>query len=402
MTRTLVGIRIKGDQSEKFFELCRRHQVKLFKLKEIANNDYIMYIALEDLKSVRKIRYKTKLKLTFIDKKGFHFFKNSLIKKSSLVVVCVLAFLFFLYLTQAIWLIEIESDQDQLNYHIKQHLKDHGIKEGVLSWWIDSPSTVQSRLLDAFPEILWVGIKQSGITYQLEVIPKQIEKEIEDDKPFNLYAQKDGVIKRAHVRKGRLVVGQHEYVKKGQLLVTGQLNPNAEENDEENEDEVENEKLTWVEVDAEIIAETWYRSTVEVPLSVKQDLETGRVYQKHNVKMYNINIPLWGLNNDPFDDYHIEKKETRWRLGPIKLPVVFSSSRYKETIQHDEERSVEEAVEIGVRQARESLKHQIDPSSSILNEKILHQQVDDGKVKLHIYFTVEEDIVNKVNDRQGD
>ena len=68
----------------------------------------------------------------------------------------------------------------------------------------------------------------------------------------------------------------------------------------------------------------------------------------------------------------------------------------------NQERSENAAVTVALEQARQNLLRDLDSTSSIINEKILHQTIENGKVNLHVYFTVNENIVNTIETSQGD
>lgn len=63
-----------------------------------------------------------------------------------------------------------------------------------------------------------------------------------------------------------------------------------------------------------------------------------------------------------------------------------------ESILEFSDRSREEAVEVGINQAKSDLLRTLGPEAEIITEKVLQQTLERGKVILSLYFTVEENI----------
>ncbi|MCM2677851.1 sporulation protein YqfD [Shouchella plakortidis] len=69
---------------------------------------------------------------------------------------------------------------------------------------------------------------------------------------------------------------------------------------------------------------------------------------------------------------------------------------YKRTYTEDE------AKQIGMKQAEQELMNQIPLDAEIKSGKLLHESIDNGKVKLTIHYQVIEDITKEKPIIQGD
>ena len=85
-----------------------------------------------------------------------------------------------------------------------------------------------------------------------------------------------------------------------------------------------------------------------------------------------------------------------------KLPIQWNKRTYYEKKNFQEVRTEAEAKEIGKKQAKSDLLLQLGPDAKILSENVLQERLDDGKVKLNLYITVEENIVRIQPLNQGD
>ncbi len=56
---------------------------------------------------------------------------------------------------------------------------------------IDTPSSIQQKLLNDVPELLWVGVERKGTSFHLEGVEKLIVKEEDSLEPQDLIAEKN-------------------------------------------------------------------------------------------------------------------------------------------------------------------------------------------------------------------
>ncbi|WP_017472610.1 sporulation protein YqfD [Amphibacillus jilinensis] len=397
----VITIKVKGHYPERFFDLCTRHEIKGWSIKKISNTECLGDINLSDLKRVRQLRRKTRYKLSFVSKKGLPFLFSQLQKMKILVLSFWVAFLIFIYLSQSIWMINIDGIPVETEKQLRQSLDEYGVKKGRLKLFIEDSSAIQQRLLADYPNLLWVGIKQDGIIYKLDVVPKRQVDEEELINREHLYAKKDGVISEMFVAKGRPLVEINDYVKKGQLLVTGELNQ-KDEKDEDEKDEKDEGSKELSTVEAEIYATTWYESKLNIPLVGQYQTETGNQSKKYSLQIGRFQLPFWGFWSNDFDLQQVETTLYKPSIGSWQLPIAFSVDQHREMLNTEVNRTEEEAIEVGMVQARENLLNELGASAEIINEKILHQSIENGKVNLHVYFTVKEDIVNTNAMNQGD
>ncbi|WP_440895880.1 sporulation protein YqfD [Amphibacillus sp. Q70] len=392
----IVTLKVNGHYPERFFDFCVRHQIPVWSIKKQSDLECLGDIYLKDIKRIRQLRRKTHYKLSFVKKRGFPFFYQKLKGFKQLLVTLLIAILFFLYLTQSIWFIEIEGVSTEMRENIIATLEDYGVKKGQVKFLIDNPLEIQRKLLNDYPDILWVGIVPNGITYQLEVITKKQPPEQDNQRRTHLYAKKDGVISEMFVAKGRPLVGVNDFVRKGQLLVTGELN-HIEDKDTEEDDLKESS-----ETEAEIYATTWYESQVTIPLEGMYQTETGQTVNKYHLQIGSFQLPIWGFRSTGFEFEYVESSNHGFSIGDWTPPILFKKNTHKEIVPAKIERSEDQAIAIGLQQARQNLLRNLGQTTSIIDEKILHQTTESGKVNLHVYFTVKENIVNTIDMNQGD
>src|SRR5699024_8801468 len=332
----------------------------------------------------------TDYKISFINKKGYPFLFKRFIRKKELLIALFLCFFLIIALSNIVWKVQITGVPKDIEEKINKQLDSYGIRPGTLSFSLDSASSIQQKLMNDIPELLWVGVHKKGTTFFLEGVEKIIVEEEENAGPQNLVATKKGVIKNIYVSKGLNKVKVNDYVKPGDILVSGDITEDNEENEEEDKEEKKKSKL--VAAEGDITAKTWYEMTVTVPLQTKNEVLTGNNEKKHYIQLGGFKIPIWGFEDPDYQAIHTDTTKNSVYFFKLKLPIKIVQSTISEKKYKQLSRTKEEAIKTGIKQARKELQLQLGPDAKILTEKVLHETTESGKVKLNLYIAVEEDI----------
>src|SRR5690625_5852516 len=113
-------------------------------------------------------------------------------------------------------------------------------------------------------------------------------------------------------------------------------------------------------------------------------------------------IPICCFKKPVYQTSHREINENqnyflKWKLPVNKVETIISEKVYNKTT-----RTKEKAIEVGILQAKKELQLQLGPESHIQMEKVLHESTVNGKVKLDLYVSVEENITKEERIIQGD
>lgn len=388
-----VTISITGKNPELFFQYCIDQGITVWDIKKESENVCKGNVKLSDIDILKDIKRRTSYKVTFLNKKGLPFLFKQFTRKKEVVLGLLLSVMLIFFLSNIIWEVRIIGVPKDIEEKISKQLTEYGIHQGAWTFTLDSPSEVQQQLVNDVPELLWVGVHQKGTSYVLEGVEKTIVKEEEVQGPRNLVATKKGVIQKMYVSKGLPKVQVNDYVEPGQVLVSGKL---------DFDDSEEDKKYELVAAEGEIIAKTWYETEVTIPLEANHELLTGNRESKYHLSINEFELPVWGFSSPDFNEIHRERVEKdlyflKWKL-PVKIiETILSEKRYNKV-----ERSKEEAIDVGIEQAKNELMLQLGPDAKIVSEKVLHETIENGKVKLILYMAVEENIVKEESIDQGD
>ncbi|MGJ9457004.1 sporulation protein YqfD [Oceanobacillus sp. CF4.6] len=394
-----VTILVKGTAPELFFQKCASEGVPVWNVKKRDKESCEGDISLSDIKQMKQIRRKTIYKVTFTRRNGYPFIVNRFLKKKPLVFGLLISILFFLVLSNIIWEVKIKGVPKDIEEKIDKQLTAYGVHPGAWLFSLDTPTEIQQKLIQDIPELLWAGVDQKGTTFYLEGVEKIIVQEADPEQPRNLVASKKGVITKMYVSKGTPMVRVNDYVELGDILVSGDVQPADSTDSEEKEQESTIEPIA---AEGEILANTWYEVSLTIPLKYNYQQLTGDKESKFFLKTGDFQLPIWGFGEPSFNEIHREVTENKINFLKWELPFSVIKTVLSEKEIVEGERTKEEAIEVGIEQAIIQLQQELGLDAKILSEKVLHESVERGKVKLNLYISVEENIVKQVPLVQGD
>lgn len=223
-----LKIRITGYSPERFLNLCHYHRIGIWGISA-KEGGYELYLSLTDLYRLKPILRKSGTHFRIIRRYGFPFFLAESRKRIPYYAGGILCVLLVFFYTCFVWQIKISGTHTYSEEEIRRFLNEHKIFVGSLNRQINCKE-VDLLLRNAFDRIVWVTTSIEGGRLNVEIREKEEQLEVtggsskEDSKePSDLTAIKDGVITEIITRKGVPLVKAGDSVKKGQVLVSGQI-----------------------------------------------------------------------------------------------------------------------------------------------------------------------------------
>jgi similar to stage IV sporulation protein len=373
-----VRVKVQGRGVERFINACLRNGIFVWNVKKHSEDVATFFIFLKDVPNVRIVVRKSGYKLYFIGKNGLPFLLKKTLTNSGFFVGMCLFFIIVFLLSNMVWNIQIKGAKPETEYRILKELKQMGVEKGAFQFLVDDPETIQRKLTDRIETITWVGVELRGTTFYFQVVEKKQPKEPEKIGIRHLVAKKKAVITDMFVEEGQPLVSVHDHVTKGQILVSGIIGKEGQT------------KL--VPARGKIFGETWYKSTVVLPLQTTFHVLTGKYVEKHYIKMKHFSIPVWGFKKPPFSHYKIDDQKKTFRFWRWELPIFYERVIYRETEEVKRSYSWEEALQKAKEIARKELKAKLEEDASIKEEKVLHATKENGKVRVEVHYQVIENI----------
>ncbi|WP_078552778.1 sporulation protein YqfD [Bacillus alkalicellulosilyticus] len=383
-----VRMTIEGQYAERFLNQCIHNDIDIWNIKRVGKEKMVCYLALEDVRKIKKIVKMTDCKVSFTKRIGIPFLtKKMAIRGGFTAGIAGFLFLIFL-LSNMVWGISIQGASPKVEHQLKQIVQDIGIKRGKFLFSLPSVEDIQKVVTDSLEEATWVGVQLNGTTYHFEVVEQTLPEEKGLISPRHLVSKKKAVIHEMFVEKGQAMVKPNQFVNKGELLVSGFIGKEG--------------KTEIVAAQAEVFGEIWYKSDVSVPLSTKYETLTGDSKTKYYLSFFNVDIPIWGFRSPQYEHYEVFERNYAFRLLNWTLPVQYKSKQALEKQETLREYSEEEAVQVGIEMAKVELNKSLGDDAEIVGEKVLHQAKENGKVILKIHYQVIEEITSEQPIIQGD
>ncbi len=383
-----VYVKLEGKGTERVLNELIRQGISLWNVKRVGTEAVTFYLSLRDLHNFRRAIRPFPCKASFIRGQGTPFLIKRSIKNAGFAIGTFLFFIIIMLLSNMVWGIQIEGASPQTEHQIRKELTNMGLKPGKLQFSLPNVEAIQQDLSYRMDNITWVGVELKGTTYHFQVVEKNVPEETEKIGPRNLVAKKEAVIVELFVEEGQPMVELNQFVKKGQLLVSGLIGK-----------EEEYEK---VPSKARIMGETWYKTDVTLPLKTDFEVFSGNETNKHMIMLGNFSVPIWGFGSPEYKNSVEETNEHPVKFMKWTLPITYVEKSIKEKENVTRQYSKEEAIQVAKELAQSNLEAQLPEEAEVLKQKILQQKVENGKVNLTIHFKVLEDIAIGQPIIQGD
>ncbi|WP_416827273.1 sporulation protein YqfD [Ectobacillus polymachus] len=374
-----VKVSLRGKGIERLLNDCVRKNIKIWNVKKLGEEHITLYMSIVDVKRLRFIVRKHPCKVFFLGRYGLPFWQKRLLRNSGFAIGFVLCLSLIFLLSNMVWTIEIKGAKPDTEYLLIKELEKMGIKRGKLQFQLPDIETIQRTLTNNVNSVTWIGVEQKGTSYQFQVVEKNEPKKEDTLAPRNLVAKKEAVITKIFIEEGKPLVAVNDRVEKGQLLVTGTYG--------------KEDSPVQVPAKGVVLGETWYESQVEVPIKTTFQVFTGQFLRKHYLILGNVRMPLWGFEKNTYKQYKEEVYKYHVHFFAWTLPVSYEKVTIREEEAATREYTEKQAIDAGIAMAREDVKKKLDENSSILSEKVLHKIVENGTLKLSLYFKAIENIV---------
>ncbi|MDN3955420.1 sporulation protein YqfD [Sporolactobacillus laevolacticus] len=369
---------IKGDDPEKFISLCVREHVKMWHIIRKNETTLTCFMELIDSKIMKKWLKETNCRVHILEKNGLPFLLKKLGTRLGIVAGVVFFITLMLVLSNMVWSIHVEGADAKLEEQIRTILKQNHLYEGSLDFFIPDTSQLENALSTKLTKVTWIGVSKDGTAYNVDVVQKKYPKPKEVTGPRNLVAAKQAVVQSLFVESGQPVVESDQFVRPGQILVSGMVGNET--------------SSSFVSAKGKVIGETWYHSEVRIPLVSHYTLYSGKSYQKHQLILWHLSVPLWGMKKEPFKTYDREKirKPIRFLVWQTPFTYVREQFRQKKIVMRN--LTVNQAIEEAIEASDKKLLDKLPKDSKIISSTIDNKKIVKGSLYIRSHQVVYENI----------
>ena len=236
-------------------------------------------------------------------------------KRVGILIGAVLSVALLIASQSVLWSVEVVGNERLEEREVIELLGSCGLRVGGKLSDLDIDS-VENRAILNSDDISWLSINMSGTVARVE-IRERIDTEVGDKRkdPANVVARLDGQIVGIEVYSGFLCVSDGDYVRAGQLLVSG-LYDSA------------HSAYRYTRASARIFAKTLHTFTVEIPLEREVKVYIGGEKEKKTLNFFGKSIKLFGNSGNVGESCDIINYEYSFDpFGLGALPISVSVQR---------------------------------------------------------------------------
>ena len=358
------------ENSNKFLNYLVYHSIYYEDLT--LNDNYILTIDYEDYKKISR-RYKTKI----IKYYGKRFIINYLDTNKYMLISLFISFLVLYLLTNTIFKININTNDEKLYNLINNSLKENNISIYKRKKSFKELKKIKNKILKNNEDSLeWIEIKEKGCIYNVELTARVKNKgNNSDNNPKDIVVSKDGLIKYITSSSGVKLKDVNDYVKKGEVLISGNIIKG------------EDTLITQVKAKGKVYAEVWYTVNITIPFNYVEYVETGKVINHYYLDIAGKKFTLIGKYDSNFTmntkDLVLEKPYLFFKL----YKETKREYKYKEFNINENE-----AYKEALKRSENKIKSKLNDNEYIISKKVLKKEVFRSKMNIEVFFKVYENI----------
>ena len=363
----IIWVRSKCSDYYRFISKVQYLNINILDIKY--ENNYV-YLKIDNKYLEKLNKYLVSYKFRVVNVTGIYKVIE-LLKKNYIFVICLfIGVILFLVFSNMIVKINIIHENKEIREIIANELDEYGIKVLSFKKSYDELDEIRQEILDKYPDKLdWMEFDVDGQVINVRVEERIITDTSKSDKVCDLVATKSGVINDLLVSEGEVKVNINDYVREGDILVSGVITYNEEDK-------------RYTCASGRVYATTWYTASVSIPLEYYEYEETGN-------KKYNI---VWEVDDNKKSI--LKNRFTNFNSSLKNIFHIFDFNLYLET-QNETEKIVktyteEEAINVGINKAISSIEITLGEFDEIIDKKVLKKYVNNSTMDMEVFIIVKE------------
>lgn len=376
-------LNLRNIHIERFLHMCYEMNVPFYQLCMVEKEKWSIKILRKDWHKIAHMIEEASIPVTIVGQTGITYYVQRFLHRKEWVVTLVLSYLLLFLLQFVVFDIRYNSMPIYIEKEIEKEMKNIGLQKWAWIPSLDHPKQMEQYIIDQLQSIQHIQIERSGNTYLIDVEEKKVEPKESHKPPQHLVANKSGVIEKASIVQGDMLVHRYEVVEKGDILVSGEI-VNDDDNDIKH----------YVHAEGAVYATTWYEVNISMPVEQYKEQIVGLNARQYRLRINNVEIPIWG---NIFHSYEPKKEEKilkdQWKFFR-EWPVEIRELYYYEKEQIEKNVSKDQLKKRMTHYITKYLKKNLGKHVKIKKYYILHEEQVNGRVKWNLYVSVTENIAS--------
>lgn len=330
--------------------------------------------------ALRKLRRGLSLRIHIVSRGGLPFLLRKLRRRPVLWIGTTALFCAMTVLSQRIWIIRIDETKRVDPNEILTLLDERGIRPGA---YLSGPIliTAANDLSAQIHDGAWIGLDREGVMLKVSVVEAIPESPKKTDRvPYDVVAEKDGIVLSLRVMCGQARVAVGDRVSAGDVLISGTAERNG--------------AVAEQSADGTVTAAVAYRAEAEVVYTVTEAYETENTETVRVLRLFE-----WELLRSTPDFAHYWLTDAHTAIfGMLPVTVEFLTAReigfFERTL------SGEEAEQLALSSAREQAFSAVPKDAAIINTYGTVRERD-GK-RIAVVTVTAEEIIGRTEEAPHD
>lgn len=369
MFKNYYKIRITGRDVKRFLKSLYKRGI-FFQNIIINKNEAIVVVDYINYKKIMEVKTTYKINVTRVF--GFNYIKKTIKRNIIFLSFFLFGIILLFILSNIIFDVEIVSDDKNIVKLLRDELDKYNIKKykHVLSF--DEVSKIKENIINSNKDkIEWMEIERIGTKYVIK-LEKRIKNDVKEEDPIrHVIAKKSGIIKKIVASNGEIVKKINDYVKKGDILISGEIHKG---------EDIKNN----ISADGSVYAEVWYKVKVALPINYYEEKYSGNSKNNINIKFIDEDVNMFSS----YKNKEIKKNNIYSDFFGL-FEINYNFEKEKEII---DDVNLMTNENLGVILAREKIESILKENEYIISQKKLKTTLNNSTINIEVFFKVYENI----------
>lgn len=320
-----VWIRVWGYSPERFMNLCSNHDIFLWNIVS-HENYYTMCITVKGFRSLKSIVKKTGTRVAIQKRCGLPFFVPKMRKRKIFLLGLLGSLAFWSWMSTFIWAVDISGNYTVSEDVFMDFLKENQVYVGMKRKEMNIEE-LEKKIRQDFDIITWTSAKIDGTRLEIQIRENEAEEgktQTEHEYGSHLVAEHDGVIVNMVTRKGVPRVAVRSEVKKGDILVAGDVPVYNED--------ATIKKYQYYDADADVYISRSLKSSQKLSVSYEKKEYTGEIKKEYFTGILSKEM-VFRIGKIKYENYDrvTDKKQVKL-LENFYLPIYYGASINREYV----------------------------------------------------------------------
>ncbi len=216
-----VEVEITSAEPEKILSIASNKGIVLYEVFPKGGLKFRAIVLRKDYKKLIHLLSNHGDTIVVLKQRGLYWSLKGLRKRPVLLAGILIYFILVFYVPTRVLFIYVEGNQRVSTWQILDTAQNYGLSFGASRRELRSEK-IKNVLLEAIPQLQWVGVNTKGCVATISVLEKnQVKYQMQDNGIKGIFASRDGIIREITVKSGNSLCSVGQAVRRGQLLVSG-------------------------------------------------------------------------------------------------------------------------------------------------------------------------------------